>query len=206
MKRATVERERVLDTETTPGKIKRMSECEARVLAMLIDCKGRIHGAQTTEGTIKVPYRKPDVEVTMKSILPVVCASVWCGRFGVIGKDGKRLSIWAIGSSYIWEIGTEEETRQLLKKIRPYVYEKKEQVKTALDMLAVLEEKDGGFEEETQKLANKLTELNRRQQSNVPRSLRNRLKDARKLQKSEAALIILKWLDAQLQLDRNAGK
>lgn len=198
IKRATGSRERVLDTETTSDRIKRMSECDARVLAMLIDCRGRIHGAQTTEETIEVPYRKPEVEVTMKSILPVVCASVWCGRFGVIGEDGRRLPIWATGDSYIWEIGTERETVQLLTRIKPYVREKREQVGIALEMLEILRKKENGFEKATQACSERLGKANSRLLPDIPESLKERLEKVKTLEKTKAGAIVLTWLVSQI--------
>jgi len=205
-KRATIIRERVLNIQTTSDRIKKISECEARVLAMLIDYKGRIHGARTTEKNIKVPYRKPEVEVTMNNILPVICASVWCGRFGVIGKNRRRLPIWAIGSSYIWEIGTEEETRQLLQKIQQYMQERKEQATKALEMLTILKKKQRGFEKETERLTEELSKLNDQQLPNSPGSLKKRLDNAKEClektrdqQKSKAIEVILKWFEAEME-------
>jgi hypothetical protein len=154
----------------SPAKpIDEMNECQARVLAMLIDTEGSINPDKCEDNN--GVYYKPQICVGMASLLILFMAKIWGGR--VQRKEGKekekktergteknkRMYYWTI-SSY-----SDGRSQQFLRKIEPYLTTKKTQARLGLEMLEILtlnvNDRPTNWTESLQSIAVKIRELNR---------------------------------------------
>lgn len=144
----TIKRQRLKGTR----QIEDMTEAEAAYIAGIVDGEGCLHLRRTG-----YPY----LSVKMCSLVPVQLAETWGGTLH------ERPPYPHQKRSYRWRVSERQRLRSMLKKLVPFLQEKRRQAQICLEALDILDVKAEGWKDRLKPMVVECSALKRREPPHI---------------------------------------